>query len=135
MFIQKRKSMLLVDCARAAITSALLLANPVVTEASNLNFLKDTPISYINKPDMDSLKVALLEVLNTRKEGEASRWTNEGTGNGVAINATLTPENTSHEGEKTCRRIGVVLSAKGQSMDLHPEFCGKGKTDWTLKKR
>lgn len=135
MSVQKRESVVSMHYACIVITAGLLFANADKVEASNLNFLKDTPMSYIKKPDMDSLKGALLDTLNTKSEGESSRWINEGTGNVVPITATMKPEHTSHEGERTCRRIGIVLSAKGQSMDLHPEFCGTGKTDWTLKKR
>jgi hypothetical protein len=124
---------------RRVLPAVLLLTNAAAAEAaagvSNLNFLNDTPLSYIKKPDMDSLKSALLDVLNTSKDGETSRWTNEDTGNAVQITATLTPESTGQEAEKKCRRVSVVLVAKGQSMNLHPQFCGTGKTDWKLKKR
>ncbi|SEJ81348.1 hypothetical protein SAMN05192539_101941 [Paraburkholderia diazotrophica] len=115
--------------------AALLLCSMASAEASNLNFLKDTPMSYIKKRDMDSIKSALVEVLNTKNDGETTRWINEGTGNSVKIDAAMTPESTSHEGEKTCRRVSVVLSAKGQSMILRPNFCGTGKTDWSLQQR
>ncbi|WP_157686930.1 hypothetical protein [Paraburkholderia phymatum] len=113
----------------------LLLTGMTAAQASNLNFLNDTPMSYIKKPDMDSIKVALTDVLNTKKDGETTQWTNKGTGNSVKIDAAMTPESTSHEGSKTCRNVAVVLSAKGQSMNLHPRFCGTGKTDWALQKR
>lgn len=121
-------------CARF-MSVVLLLTSTAAAEASNLNFLNDTPMSYIKKKDMDSIKVALTDVLNTKKDGEATHWTNEGTGNSVQIEATMTPESTSHEGSKTCRRVTVVLLAKGQSMTLHPGFCGTGQTNWMLQKR
>ncbi|CAG9264592.1 hypothetical protein [Paraburkholderia caribensis] len=121
-------------CAQG-MSAVLLLTTMAAAEASNLNFLNDTPMSYIKKNDMDSIKVALTNVLNTKRDGEATQWTNQGTGNSVKIHATMTPESTRHEGNKTCRRITVVLSAKGQSMNLHPGFCGTGKTDWTMEKR
>ncbi|MBN3751366.1 hypothetical protein G3N95_00320 [Paraburkholderia sp. Tr-20389] len=121
-------------CVR--LTSTLfLLMGMAAAHATNLNFLNDTPMSYIKKPDMDSIKVALTDVLNTKKDGETTQWTNEGTGNSVKIDAAMTPESTSQEGNKTCRNVTVVLSAKGQSMNLHPKFCGTGKTDWALQKR
>jgi hypothetical protein len=103
--------------------------------ASNLNFLNDTPMSYVKQPDMQSIKTKLIEVLNNSKDGDTVRWSNEGTGNGVRIDATIQPESTSQEGGKTCRLVSVVLNAKGQSMNLHPKFCGTGKTDWALQKR
>ena len=113
----------------------LLLAGMPSAGASNLNFLNDTPMSYIKKTDMDSIKSKLIEVLNTSKDGDTVRWANEGTGNSVRIDATIQPESTSQEGGKTCRLVSVVLSAKGQSMNLHPKFCGTGRTDWALQKR
>ncbi|MEM5338221.1 hypothetical protein [Paraburkholderia azotifigens] len=134
MSYQKPENGLLTCCVRVAST-VLLLTGMGAADATNLNFLNDTPMSYIKKPDMDSIKVALTDVLNTKKDGETTQWTNEGTGNGVKIDAAMTPESTSQEGGKTCRMVKVVLLAKGQSMDLHPKFCGTGRTDWALQKR
>ncbi|CAB3764315.1 hypothetical protein [Paraburkholderia humisilvae] len=123
------------NCRVRVTLLASLLAATAAAQASNLNFLNDTPMSYIKKPDVDSIKLALTDVLNNKKDGETTRWTNEGTGNSVSIDATMIPESTSHEGEKTCRRVSVMLNAKGQSMNLHPMFCGTNPTDWTLQKR
>jgi hypothetical protein len=134
MSLSKLTFVRLKDSVRAALP-VLLLAGIPVAEASNLNFLNDTPMSYIKKRDMDSIKNALVDVLNKKKDGERTGWTNEGTGNSVKIDATMVPENTSQEGNKTCRRVLVTLTAKGQSMDLHPRFCGTSQTDWTLQKR
>ncbi|CAG9202438.1 conserved exported hypothetical protein [Paraburkholderia sabiae] len=134
MSYRKPKNGLLTRCIRVA-SMILLLTDMSAAEATNLNFLNDTPMSYIKKSDMDSIKVALTDVLNTKKDGETTQWTNEGTGNGVKIDAAITPESTSQQGGKTCRLVAVVLSAKGQSMNLHPKFCGTGRTDWALQKR
>jgi hypothetical protein len=120
--------------ACVAVPALLLVATPIA-EATNLNFLNDTPMSYIKQADIDSIKRALVEVLNKKKDGETTRWTNEGTGNSVKMDATMVPESTSKEGGKTCRRVSVILNAKGQSMNLHPSFCGTNQTNWTLQKR
>jgi hypothetical protein len=77
-------------------SASLLLTSMGAAEASNLNFLNDTPMSYIKKNDIDAIKVALTEVLNTKRDGEATQWTNQDTGNSVKIDATMTPENTRH---------------------------------------
>jgi hypothetical protein len=138
MFATERRNALLKRGVRGvcmAALPALLLANTATVKASNLNFLDDTPMSYLEKEDIESIKRALIVVLNTKQIGEASRWTNDGTGNIVKMTATMTPESTNREGDRTCRGVAVVLVAKGQSMDLHPQFCGTGGTDWTLKKR
>lgn len=79
------------------LADTLSMAGNSVAEASNLNFLNDTPMSYIKKPDMDSIKSELVEVLNNKKDGETTRWTNKGTGNSVKIDATMIPESTSQE--------------------------------------
>ena len=121
-------------CARA-MSAAALLFNVVAAHASNLNFLNDTPLSYVKPRDIDSIKRAITDVLNTKSDGEFSQWTNADTGNSVKMDAMMTPSDTSHDGNKTCRHVAVVLSAKGQSMNLHPVFCRTGKTDWALQKR
>lgn len=123
-----------VRCTRVVFVAALLF-DVAAAQASNLNFLNDTPLSYVKPRDTESIKRALIEVLNTKSDGETSQWTNEGTGNSVKIDATMTPEGTTHDNNKTCRHVAVVLSAKGQSMNLRPVFCGRGKTDWALQKR
>ncbi|WP_233809046.1 hypothetical protein [Paraburkholderia sp. HP33-1] len=92
-------------------------------------------MSYAKPRDMGSIKRALTDVLNTKSDGESSQWTNSDTGNSVKIDAMLTPSDTSHDGKKTCCHVAVALSAKGQSMNPHPVFCGTGKTDWALQKR
>jgi hypothetical protein len=134
MSVCKLEFLLSTHCVRVMLP-ALLLAGMAAAEASNLDFLNDTPMSCIKKRDMDSIKSALVEVLNTKNDGETTRWINEGTGNSVKIDAAMTPESTSREGERTCRLVSVVLSAKGQSMNLHPRFCGTSRTDWTLQQR
>jgi hypothetical protein len=132
--VTKRKYAPLTRYARVVLP-LMLFADMATAVASNLNFLNDTPMSYITKRDIESIKIALTGVLNKTKDGETSRWTNEGTGNSVKIDAAMTPESTSQDGARTCRQVSVVLSAKGQSMLLHPKFCGTGKTDWALQKR
>ena len=72
---------------------------------------------------------------NTKKDGETSQWTNAGSGNSVRIDAAMTPGARPHAEKKTRQHIAVMLSAKGQSMNLHQLVCGTGKTDWSLQKR
>ncbi|CAM2139319.1 MULTISPECIES: hypothetical protein [Paraburkholderia] len=134
MSIPYRKPFLLAHCARLALSTLLLVGN-AEADASNLNFLNDTPISYMKPRDMESIKGALVQVLNTSKDAETTGWTNAQTGNSVRIDATMTPETTVHDGAKTCRSVTINLLAKGQSMTLHPVFCGTGGRDWSLQKR
>lgn len=62
------------DALRACRPSAAaLLFNVVAALPSNLNFLNDTPLSYVKPRDMDLIKRALTDVLNTKSEGESSQ--------------------------------------------------------------
>ncbi|HYS64175.1 MAG TPA: RT0821/Lpp0805 family surface protein [Paraburkholderia sp.] len=113
----------------------LLLATAVGAQAANLGFLNDTPVSYMKQRDVDSIKKAVFAVLNDKHDGESDNWVNEGTGNSVKIDATITVASTAKEGERTCRDVGVVLNAKGQSMSLRPQFCKQGGGNWQLQKK
>ncbi|CAE6695560.1 hypothetical protein R69927_03427 [Paraburkholderia domus] len=113
----------------------LLLGGAIGAQAANLGFLNDTPITYMKQRDIDSIKSAVLTALNDKQDGESANWVNEGTGNSVKIDATITIANTAKDGERTCRDVGVVLNAKGQSMSLRPQFCKQGSGNWQLQKK
>jgi surface antigen len=115
--------------------AGLLLGGAVGAQAANLGFLNDTPISYMKQRDVDSIKNAVVTALNDKQDGESASWVNEGTGNSVKIDATITIASTAKEGERTCRDVGVVLNAKGQSMNLRPQFCKQGSGNWQLQKK
>lgn len=118
-----------------ATVGAMLLASAAGAQASNLGFLNDTPISYMKQKDIDSVKAAVMGALNTKQDGESATWVNEGTGNGVRIDATITPQGTAKEGARTCRDVVVALNAKGQTMNLRPQFCRDGAGAWVLQKK
>ncbi|MFL9983747.1 RT0821/Lpp0805 family surface protein [Paraburkholderia sediminicola] len=113
----------------------LLLGGAIGAQAANLGFLNDTPISYMKQRDVDSIKSAVLTALNDKQDGESVSWVNEGTGNNVKIDATISIASTAKDGERTCRDVGVVLNAKGQSMNLRPQFCKQGSGNWQLQKK
>jgi len=113
----------------------LLLASAMVAQAANLGFLNDTPMSYMKQADIDSVKKAAIETLNTKQDGESATWTNEGLRNSVRIEAQMTPEAMSKTGNRECRTLRVVLRAKGQSMDLAPHYCREGEGQWVFQKR
>ena len=115
---------------------AVLVAGSLAAHAANLGFLNDTPISYMKQRDIDSLRSAAFSVLDKKPDGESATWNNEGTGNGVKIDAQLTPVDTAKDGANTCRTVRVVLNAKGQSVNLGPRFCRQGNSGrWILQKK
>jgi surface antigen len=113
----------------------LLLAAASGAQAANLGFLNDTPISYMKQRDIHSVKRAVFRALDESNDGETTNWLNEGTGNSVKIDATITPDRTTKEGDRTCRSTVVVLNAKGQSMNLHPLFCKQAGGAWQMQKK
>ena len=114
---------------------SLLLGGTIGAQAANLGFLNDTPITYMKPRDVDSVKVAVIKALDDKKDGETTNWVNEGTGNSVKIDAVITMASTAKDGDRTCRDVGVVLNAKGQSMNLRPQFCKQGAGAWQLQKK
>ncbi|HEY4297473.1 MAG TPA: hypothetical protein VGM85_13445 [Paraburkholderia sp.] len=117
------------------IAGSLLLGGAIGAQAANLGFLNNTPISNMRQRDTDSLEKAVRTALNEQKDGESTTWVNEGTGNSVRIDATITLAGTATKGERTCRDVGVELRARGQSMQLRPQFCKTGSGNWQLQKR
>ncbi|CAH2772298.1 MAG: Surface antigen [uncultured Paraburkholderia sp.] len=124
---------------RQVTAAALLLGAAIGAQAANLGFLSDTPISYmkqrVKQRDVDSIKQAVFTALDEKQDGESTNWVNEGTRNSVKIDAAITVAITSKDGERTCRDVGVVLNAKGQSMTLRPQFCKEGGGKWQLQKK
>jgi len=114
--------------------ASLLLGAAIGAQAANLGFLNDTPITYMKQRDVDSIKHAVVSALDEKKDGESLTWVNEGTGNSVKIDANITVDSTSTDGGRTCRSLVVALNAKGQSMNLRPNFCKEGGA-WKLQKR
>nr|WP_236572529.1 RT0821/Lpp0805 family surface protein [Burkholderia sp. 8Y] len=107
----------------------------VCASANNLNFLRDTPISYMKPADRQALNRAAQHALETQKDGESVAWSNEGTGNPVHIEGTVTPRDTLQSGGETCRNVTLVAVAKGQTQSWTPVACKTASGEWRIKKR
>ncbi len=113
----------------------LLLAGAIGAQAANLGFLNDTPVTYMKQRDVDSLKAAVFDALDKKQDGETADWVNTGTGTSTRIDAQLTPNHTTKDGERTCRSVRAIVNAKGQSMNLNSQFCRQGSGKWQLQKK
>ena len=89
-FALKRVS---VQLAVKLIASCVVLAGGAA-HAANLGFLNNTPITYMKQRDLQVLNNAAHSALDTKQDGESLDWNNEGAGNSVAINGTITPSDT-----------------------------------------
>jgi surface antigen len=117
------------------IVGAALLVCATFGQATNLNFLKDTPVSYMKDADRKALNQAAQVALETRKDGESLEWSNAGTGNSVSITGTVTPQTTTKEGDRTCRTATLVAMAKGQTQSWTPKVCKQGSGPWKIIKQ
>jgi surface antigen len=115
-------------CAALALPCASVFAN-------NLNFLKDTPVSYMKPPDRQALNRAAQRALESNKDGETMKWSNEGTGNPVHIEGTVTPRDTASNGGERCRQVTLVAVAKGQTQSWTPTACKTAGGEWRIKKK
>ena len=119
--------------AACGVLAALLLSCPGA-HAANLNFLKDTPVSYMKPADRQALNRAAQQALETKKDGESMKWSNEGTGNPTHIEGTVTPRDTSKIDGESCRKVTLVVVAKGQTQTFTPTACKQGG-EWRIKKQ
>jgi hypothetical protein len=121
--------------ALSTLSAALLVTVGMGSaHAANLNFLHDTPMSWMTQQDYDSLTHAVRDAVSNKADGEATTWSNEGLRNPVRIDATVTPTSTEKDGDKTCRNTEVAINAKGQTMTLRPRFCRTGTSAWVYQK-
>ena len=116
------------------LTGVALLAVSAGSVASNLNFLKNTPISFMREADRKALNDAAQKALE-KKDGEVVPWSNAGTGNPVVINGTITPHDTSTKGDRTCRTTTLVANAKGQTQSWTPTVCKTGSGPWKILRK
>ncbi|EKS72975.1 MULTISPECIES: RT0821/Lpp0805 family surface protein [Caballeronia] len=117
------------------IAAAALVAVSATASAANLGFLNNTPITYMKQRDLQALNKAAQIALNTKQDGESLDWNNEGTGNTVPINGTVTPQETFESGGLKCRKVTLVAHAKGQTQTWIPTACKQSDGTWKLKKQ
>lgn len=120
--------------ARLVALGALLLAfaAPPAWPAS-AGFLDRTPMSQFDRSDIAALNSTADVVLNTKDDGQTTRWTRPATADHAEINATLTPEGTTIKHRRTCRFVAVTVHAANQTVKLRPQFCRTAQTPWELQ--
>ena len=116
------------------IASCVVLASGAA-EAANLGFLNNTPITYMKQRDLQALNNAAHSAHDTKQDGESLDWNNEGAGNPVAINGSITPSDTNKNGDRTCRKLTMVAQAKGQTPTWVPTVCKPDGGKWALLKQ
>jgi surface antigen len=116
---------------RIVLLALLLLGLSARATASNLQFLRDAPISKMTKEDSALFQAAMREALEHDADGVTRRWENPKTG----ASGTLTPVSTSmHDGVK-CRKIEIINNVQGQSGRSAFDMCRQPNGEWVSTKR
>jgi surface antigen len=121
-------------CIRT-IAAAALAASSAGAFAANLGFLNNTPITYMKQRDLQALNKAAQVALDSKKPGESLDWNNEGAGNPVPVNGTVTPHETFEADGMQCRKVTLVANAKGQTQTWTPTACKQADGKWKLRKQ
>jgi surface antigen len=90
------------------------------TAGAQVMFLKDAPVSFMNKDDTAMMTRNYTQALDSLPDGHTSAWTNPKTG----ASGTATPLRTMKEKGMACRRLEITNHAGGRS----------GRSEWTLCK-
>jgi 17 kDa common-antigen outer membrane protein len=102
---------------------------PALTFGGNLSFLKNSPVTYFKKQDMDMLTRTAEKVLESQEANASGSWSNPKTGNSGEI--TLAGQFTSTEG-LTCKRLRVLNRAKVVEGTALHTVCKTPDRGWVL---
>lgn len=98
--------------------------------AQNVAFLRDAPISRMNRDDTAMLVRNYEQALDSLPDGHVNTWTNSKTG----ATGTATPLKTTQEKGTTCRLLEITNHAGGLSGRSEWTFC-KTKDGWRTSGR
>jgi surface antigen len=102
-----------------------LAAGPAA--AQDMRFMSDTPYVHFNKDDKAMFRKAMMQALDTAKDGDTSTWSNPASGAGGEIKVLKSYEAKNQK----CRTLSIANKAKARSNAGEYNFCAKaGK--WTL---
>jgi surface antigen len=118
----------IVTALATAIVLVCLFAIPA-TQAANLGFLKDSPMSYFDDEDMRLLHEAALKVLENKSSRTKERWTNPATGHSGQVEGR--GAFTAQDG-LACRRVRVSNSAEGVEGQATYTVCKDAEKGWMI---
>jgi surface antigen len=98
--------------------------------AQLITFMKDAPISRMNREDTAMMTRNYEQALDSLPDGHINTWTNAKTG----ASGTATPLNTTKQKGMTCRLIEITNHAGGLSGRSEWTFC-KTKDGWRTSGR
>lgn len=118
----------IVTAFATAVALACLLAIPA-TQAANLGFLNDSPMSYFNDEDVRLLREAALKVLENKSSRTKESWTNPATGHSGRVESRGA---FTAEGGLACRRLRLSNRAKGMEGQATYTVCKDAEKGWMI---
>jgi surface antigen len=100
------------------------------TLAQNMRFLRNAPVSFMNKEDTAMMVRNYEEALDSLPDGDTNAWLNPKTG----ASGTATPLKTMKRNGTTCRLLEITNNAGGQSARTEWTVC-KTKNGWRTSGR
>lgn len=111
-----------------AVALACLFSIPA-TQAANLGFLHDSPLSYFDDEDKRLLREAALKVLESKSSRTKESWTNPATGHSGRVEGRGA---FTAQGGLACRRVRVSNRAQGMDGQATYTVCKDPEKGWML---
>lgn len=113
--------------ARCAIALVTLVMPAALLSASSLDFLRDTPMTYLTEADRKLQRAAALFVLEHERANVMREWSNPATGASGRIEGQgdLVADDGLH-----CRKIKIVAQAKGAQSVFALPVCKNRQGEW-----
>jgi len=105
----------------AAAIAAMFLMAP--TWAQYDSFLKDAPVSRLNKEEVEAFWAFMMKTLDTTPDGETVEWKAPKT----TFTSKITLQRSFNDGALQCRELTIDSDSRDRQMRGVYELCKKGK--------
>jgi surface antigen len=113
---------------RTLLSVALLALATGLAMASNVQFLRDSPISKMTPEDLTLMRATIRESLDKTADGTATRWENPKTG----ASGIVTPLKSFQLDGAPCRLVEIFNEAQGFSGRTRYDFCKQPDGTWKM---
>ena len=110
----------------AAAVAAMFLMAP--TWAQYDSFLKDAPVSRLNKEEVEAFWAFMMKTLDTTPDGETVEWKAPKS----TFTSKITLQRSFNDGALKCRELTIDSDSRDRQMRGVYELCKKGK-DWEFR--
>ena len=95
--------------------------------ASNVTFMRNSPLAKMTSEDLTLMRTAMREALNKGADGTSKRWDNPATG----ASGVVTPLKSYQREGAACRTVEIFNEAQGFSGRTRHDFCKQADGSWT----